>query len=126
MDLNLELSDPRKEAEVRDWPSGKRRVTALFRVEVSENWGERVSRITTKLDSVPESYGKPRRTAYHKKIRIVNGNDGRIYLLGLTDFRQIVVISGTLNKTEYLHANEANPQFQVRYERLKVLLVAAN
>ncbi|MHC4372167.1 MAG: hypothetical protein ACYSW8_31570 [Planctomycetota bacterium] len=90
----LQLSNPRHGAVVEDWPSGKRRVTATFDVEQDPKKGDRVARATT---------GKPKKTTYHKKMRIVDGDDGRVYLLGFTSCAQIVVWPGTMKYPEYFY-----------------------
>lgn len=97
----LQLSNPRIDAIVNDWPSGSRRVRVTFAVEGKKSRGERVARVTT---------GKPKRTTYYLKIRIVDGDDGRIYLLGLTEYNQIVVVPGTLTALQYFH--DASPEFE--------------
>jgi len=103
----LELSNPRTEAVVEDWPSGRRRVTATFTVEDGGKRGFRVARVTT---------GKPKKTTYHLRMTIVDGDDGRIYALGLTEFGQIVVWPGTLKCPEYIY--DTKPE----YETYKALL----
>lgn len=104
----LRLSNPRTEAIIEDWPHGRnRRVTATFTVENGGNRGFRVARVTT---------GKPKKTTYHLRIKIVDGDDGKIYVLGLTEYGQIVLIPGTLKTTEYFHSD--GPE----YETYKAIL----
>jgi len=104
----MNLSNPRRQAVIPDWPSGNERVQALFSVERNHILGERIARITN---------GKPKRTKYYERIRIVDGDDGKIYLLGLTiDFGMIVIIPGTLTGTEYLQPDDS------RFNELKRIL----
>ena len=92
----LQLSNPRREAVVEDWPNGRRRVNAFFSVETVKG-KDRVCRTTT---------GKPKKTTYHVKMRLVDGDDGRIYALGLTELNQMVLWAGTLKTTEYFHEDD--------------------
>lgn len=101
----IKLSNPRREARIEDWPSGRNRVTAVFAVEAN-NRGERVTRTTT---------GKPKATIYYRKVCIVDGDDDRTYVLGKTEFDQIVLIPGTLKTVEYFR--EDDPEY-APYESL--------
>ena len=92
----LQLSNPRDEATVEDWPSGKRRVTAIFALETNRR-GVRCNRVTT---------GKPKATTYYRRMVICDGDDGRIYLAAITDYGQYVLIPGTLKTTEYFYERE--------------------
>lgn len=99
----LTLSNPRESAIVDDWPHGRRRVTATFTIESKTISGQekfRCSRVTT------GGTFKPKRTTYYLKMKIVDGDDGRIYLIGLTEYGQRVLIPGTLKTTEYFYSNE--------------------
>jgi hypothetical protein len=95
-------SNPRTEATVEEWPSGKRRVTAAFTVEQIPQQGER---------AVRTSAGKPKTLTYASKVRIVDGDDGRIYIACLTTgCATISIVGGTMDR---LHedACEGNPRF---------------
>lgn len=102
----IKLSNPRREAEINDWPHGKQRVVALFNVE-SNNRGERVARITT---------GKPKFTTYHTRMLIVDGDDGRTYFIGSTEYDQMVLIPGTMKGTKYFYPEDPE------YAQIKQLL----
>jgi hypothetical protein len=99
----LKLSSPRREVVVEDWPSGRHRVTASFQVEAKDRKGERVVRTTT--DSIGR-VSKPKRTTYHLKIRLVDGDDGRVYVLGITEYGQVVLIPGTLKTAKYFYPED--------------------
>lgn len=89
----MKFSNPRTEATIEDWPHGRKRVTAKFFVETNKR-GSRVGRTTT---------GKPKYTTYHRNIVLMDGDDGRIYAVGLTEYNQVVVWEGTLKTTEYFY-----------------------
>ncbi len=76
MSERLTFSNPRLRAEFTDWPSGSKRVSCVFQVHAEGRKGERVSRTTT---------GKPKFTTYGKKMRIVDGSNGKTYLLQYTE-----------------------------------------
>jgi len=101
----LTYSNPRLEAIIENWPSGNRRVTATFLVEVSDR-GERVSRTTT---------GAPKKLTYAKKARIVDGSDGRTYLLTLTVYGGITVYQSNMKFEQETVWAEAEPE---RYNEL--------
>jgi len=92
----MKYSNPRTEAVVEDWPHGRKRVTARFFVETNSR-GSRVGRVTT---------GKPKYTTYHKHMVIVDGDDGRIYPVGVTSSGQVCVWDGTLKTNNYLYNGE--------------------
>lgn len=69
----LTFSNPRRSATFDDWPLGRdKRGPCAFAVEPHPKRGERVSRTT---------YGKPKFTTYAERFVIVDGSDGKTYLL---------------------------------------------
>jgi len=87
----MKFSNPRTKATIEDWPSGGKRVTAEFYVETNKR-GQRVGRVTT---------GKPKFTVYHKQMILVDGDDGRIYAVGTSNYADMLTIyEGTLKTTE--------------------------
>jgi hypothetical protein len=78
-------SNPRMEAVVKDWPSGGKRVTATFRIETHPKRGQRGTRQTT---------GKVKTLTYCDQARLVDGDDGRIYIAEITFHYEFVHIRG--------------------------------
>lgn len=71
----VKFSNPRLKATFTDWPLGStKRGTCIFEVH-TEKRGVRVSRTTT---------GKPKYHTYGGKAAIVDGDDGKTYILQLT------------------------------------------
>lgn len=117
----VKFSNPRRHAEFNDWPSGGKRVNCVFNVESHPKRGERVSRITT---------GKPKYTTYHDKCAIVDGDDGKTYILTLVGYMSMVAVY----RSDFMMANEAmgglsssvfmssKPEL---YSELKALVLAA-
>ena len=66
----MKYSNPRMRAEIQNWPSGSKRVTAVFEIEQNPK-GERACRTTT---------GATKKSGYAQKARIVDGDDGRTYI----------------------------------------------
>jgi hypothetical protein len=72
----IKFTNPRLEAVIENWPlGGSKRGTAVFKVEQTISKGMRVSRTTT---------GKPKPTTYSDQMRIVDGDNGKTYILSLS------------------------------------------
>lgn len=98
----LKFSNPRTQAEIDNWPNGRRgKVTALFSLEANKK-GVRCSRITT---------GAPKKTNYYQQLVIVDGDDGKTYLIGCTEYAQHVIIPGTLQGVTYCNEREHAEQY---------------
>ena len=70
--MTLTFSNPRLRAEFDDWPlGGSKRGRCVFEV-VKDKRGWRTSRTTT---------GKPKWTTYSGQAAIVDGSDGKTYIL---------------------------------------------
>lgn len=80
-------SNPRFSATIPDWPSGSRRVLAIFQVESHPKRGERAVRITT---------GAPKKLTYARAVRIVDGDDGRTYIAELTTSGFVSIMRGDM------------------------------
>ena len=73
--MKLNLSNPRLQATIGNWPlGGNKRGNCNFVVETGKK-GQRISRQTT---------GKPKFSTYADKACIVDGDNGKTYLLFLT------------------------------------------
>lgn len=89
-------TNPRLSATIENWPSGSNRVTAKFTIERDvrgprTNRGERAVRTTT---------GEPKKLTFARKMRIVDGDDGRTYIAALTDYGHITIHRGDMKFTE--------------------------
>jgi len=72
------LSNPRMEVIIEDWPIGRQRCKAWFAVESGPR-GERVSRRTE--NKTRTGWNAPKHTTYATRARIVDGDDGRTYIV---------------------------------------------
>jgi hypothetical protein len=103
-----EFTNPRLRAVVENWPIGRgKRATAIFEIE-QKIGRERAVRTTV---------GKSVKLTYATKARIVDGDDGRIYIAELTAFGHITFMRGDM---KYAHGDavfERDP----RYARLRAL-----
>ncbi len=101
----MRYSNPRMEAVIENWPIGGKRTTATFRIETTSR-GQRGTRFT--LD--PKT-GKPSATkvlTYATKVRIVDGDDGRTYILELTMYGFISVMqSSMLYQAETIYQHDS-------------------
>ncbi len=110
-----EYSNPRKSATFLDWPSGKYRVTCEFSVE-SNKKGERFKRVTTN----PKTglFNAPKTTTYCLQAFIVDGDDGRTYLMEWNLYGFISVMSSDMvHSHETIHGSEDSERFQ-KYKNL--------
>ncbi len=91
-------SNPRMSATIEDWPSGSKRVTAVFAIEQHAKRGERAVRTTT---------GAKKALTYARKARIVDGDDGRTYIAELTMYGFVSIMRGDMKiSEETIHLND--------------------
>lgn len=90
-DIMHRYSNPRTAATIENWPSGKHRITARFSIEVDPKRGERAVRVTT---------GAPKKLTFARKMRIVDGADGRTYIAALTGYGHITIWQGNMQYNE--------------------------
>lgn len=83
-------TNPRLYAVIENWPSGGKRVTATFSIEIVTK-GQRAVRVTD---------GAPKKLTFARKARIVDGDDGRTYIAALTIFRNISIMRGDMKYQE--------------------------
>lgn len=98
--MALTYSNPRMQAVIENWPSGRKRVTARFEIEQDKK-GERVVRVTD---------GAPKKLTFAKMARIVDGSDGRTYLAMYTEYGFVSIMRGDMKYQE-----ETIPQNDPRY-----------
>ena len=79
---DLVFSNPKSQVEFDDWPCGGERVKCKFWVEKHATRGFRVCRQTTDRRG---QWCKPKATTYGGFAAIVEGNDGRTYVLQVSD-----------------------------------------
>ena len=82
----ITYSNPRMIAEIENWPSGTKRVTATFWIEIGKR-GERAVRVTN---------GAPKKLTFAKQMRIVDGDDGKTYIAALTYWDHITIYRGDM------------------------------
>jgi hypothetical protein len=104
--MSLTYGNPRLHAVIENWPSGAKRVQAIFEIETT-NLGQRARRTTT---------GAPKVLTYAKQMRIVDGSDGRTYVAALSNYGHITIWRGDMKYLEEV-IYELNP----RYPALRAL-----
>lgn len=79
---DLTFSNARSTAEFDDWPSGRDRVKCRFYTEHDQNRGYRVCRQTTDKKG---AWCKPKTTTFSGLCTIVDGSDGKTYVLRIAN-----------------------------------------
>ena len=82
----MNYTNPRMSATIENWPSGSKRVTAVFEIEQNKK-GERATRKTT---------GALKKLTYATKARIVDGDDGRTYIAELSVYGHVSIMCGDM------------------------------
>ena len=83
-------SNPRLYAEIPNWPmGGTHRGVAIFAIEARPGKGERATRVTRRYDH-PKATA-PKTLTFSVKQRIVDGDDGRTYVIRLTRYGHIAI-----------------------------------
>jgi hypothetical protein len=75
----LVYSNPQARREINDWPYGQLRTTATFHIEADPKRGERAVR--TMVNPKNGQTCAPKKLTYAHRARIVDGSDGRTYIL---------------------------------------------
>jgi hypothetical protein len=109
------FSNPRHEAIIPNWPlGGNKRGSCTFRVEHHPTRGYRVGRTTT---------GKTKYHTYSSRVVIVDGSDGRTYILAGTIYGFIKVSRGDfMDATQEIGGPASVFEGDPRYNDLKALL----
>jgi hypothetical protein len=108
--MTIKYSNPRITATIENWPSGSQRVTAHFSIECHPKRGERAVRVTT---------GAPKKLTFARKMRIVDGDDGRTYIAELSIYGHVTIMRGDMKfQEEVVHDREP------RHAELLALFVA--
>lgn len=107
--MTISYSNPRMEATIENWPSGSKKVTAKFWIESHPTRGERAVRVTT---------GAEKKLTFARKMRIVDGDDGRTYIAELSHFRHITIMRGDMKYNEETVFPE-DPRFEAMMDLFK-------
>lgn len=90
----VEYSNPRMEATIKDWPTGNTRTTAIFKIEQHRTRGERATRVT--INPKTGRPNAPKVLTYATHMRIVDGDDGRTYILELSQYGTLRVMQSNM------------------------------
>ncbi len=99
----MEYTNPRKEAVIEDWPYGNKRVTCTFFIETKGD-KERAVRVTTRPTG---GHNKPKKLTYAKQVLIVDGDDGKTYILNDNGFAITVTQSNMKYQEEFIIESDA-------------------
>tara|TARA_R110002020_G_scaffold47893_1_gene136762 strand:- start:120 stop:560 length:441 start_codon:yes stop_codon:yes gene_type:complete len=111
----IKYSNARTDAVIENWPNGGKRTAAHFWVEPKKNKGERAVRQTTNPKT--GQLCKPKTLTYATKVCIVDGSDGKTYILEWSvSFRFITVMQSNMKyQQEVVHQqqdNKDNPRYK--------------
>lgn len=104
--MPLTYSNPRLHAEIPNWPmGGNKRGLAFFTIEIAPGKGERGIRITKHDDSGKVS--KPKIMTFATKARIVDGDDGKTYIIELSMYGFISIMQSNMQfQQETIHEDD--------------------
>lgn len=99
--MTVNYSNPRMEAVIENWPIGTKRTTATFRIE-TKSGKQRGTRFT--IDPKTGRATATKTMTYALKARIVDGIDGKTYIVELTEYRHISVMQSNMKfQHEVIH-----------------------
>jgi hypothetical protein len=107
------------EAVIDGWPIGSQRTTATFAIETDPKRGQRGTRFI-----IDPKTGKPSATkklTFARQARIVDGDDGRTYIIELTMYGHISVMRGDMK----YQAEDAIFERDPRYADMRALFNVA-
>src|SRR5260370_22097090 len=113
----MEYSNPRMKVAIPDWPTGNQKTTAFFEIEQHPKRGERATRVT--INPKTGRPHAPKVLTYATRMRIVDGDDGRTYILVLSQYGSLSVMQSNMQfQAEEIDRNDP------RRERLLDLCAA--
>jgi hypothetical protein len=103
--MTTTYTNPRLHAEIDNWPmGGSRRGTAIFSVEAKPGKGERGVRITRRDGEKPST---PKTLTFARKVRIVDGDDGKTYIAELSGYGHVSVMQSNMQfQAESVHEGD--------------------
>lgn len=119
--MPLSYSNPRMHAEIGNWPmGGTRRGVAIFNVESKAGKGERAVRVTRRDGETRVT--SPKALTYARKVRIVDGDDGKTYVLNLTEFGFISVMQSNMQfgQEQVFYDNPRYAEIRALFELVEV------
>lgn len=106
--------NPRMTAAFTDWPSGSHRVYVIFTIERHPKRGERATRVTQ--DPLTGRTSAPKALTYARAARIVDGDDGKTYIIELTLYGTISVMQSNMQ-----YQAESVAESDPRYAALRAM-----
>jgi len=101
-------TNPRTFAAIPDWPYGRKtRTLCTFTVEVLESGGshkERISKVTVNPNTGRDN--KPKKTTFSPAVRIVDGSDGKTYLIQKSGYSMVIYVK----KSDFFDFESIHPE----------------
>jgi hypothetical protein len=90
--VKIKLSNFRRSATIEVWPlGGGKRGRCVFQHEANKR-GQRILRTTT---------GAPKATTYYQRIALADGDDGRIHIVGFSEYGMLCVMASDMRHGEF-------------------------
>lgn len=114
---SLTFSNPRLVAEFDDWPSGRHKVKCKFDFESHPKRGMRIRRTTTHPNG---TWNNPKLDTFGGPGAIVDGSDGKTYVLQFASLRDFIYIK----RSDFMQEAAVFPRDH-QFEELKTLIEQA-
>ena len=109
--MTMQYTNPRKECQINDWPYGNKRVKCKFFIEEAKG-KQRAVRTT---ENPKGGWNKPKKLTYAIKSLIVDGSDGKTYILNEVGHALNVMQANMKYSQEYIAPDDD------RFEELKAM-----
>ncbi len=117
--MALTYSNPRIAATIENWPYSSvhfqkvKRTTAHFNIETHQTRGQRGVRIVVNPDTGANN--RPKKLKYVEQAKIVDGNNGKIYIAELSGYGYVTIMCGNMKDIQEL-TPESSPRYAVLLE----------
>ena len=112
----MKFSNPRTTAVFEDWPfGGSQRCRMEFKIESHPTRGERCIRTSTTANN---RVGKPKKSTYSTMCRIVDGDDGKTYILEYNQVYRMIHVRESNLKYSFKTAYPGDPDYDELWKML--------
>lgn len=88
--MATQYSNPRMQATIDNWPTGSYTTTAIFSIETHPTRGQRAVRVTH--HPITGKPAAPKKLSFARQARIVDGDDGRTYILEMSIYSGLLYV----------------------------------
>lgn len=116
--MPTQYSNPCVTKVIDTWPFGSHKTKAIFGVERKHGKGQRIIRVL--IDPKTGKECTPKKLTYAVRACIVDGDDGRTYLLNQTIYKSISVMKGDM-QVQHEHITNEDPRYPTLLAMLAML-----